>query len=73
MLICLGMSYTQAADSQYGTVPVLIGDARVDYMADQILSDIPVAGLSARGQIQAVYDWVITHCSRNNWDGTYYF
>ena len=55
------------------SVPILTGFADVDYQADQILSEIPVAGKSTTQQIQEVYDWIILHCKRNDWDGTYYY
>jgi len=54
-------------------IPIYIGYADVDYMAEQILQEIPTAGKSATEQIRAVYDWIIQHCSRYSWDGTYYF
>ena len=60
-----------AAES-YGNVPILIGYADVDYVAEQILAEIPTAGKSASGQIQAVYDWIVANCKRSGWDGTYY-
>ena len=61
------------SDYRYGDIPIWIGDAEVDYMAEEILKEIPTAGKSKRDQIQAVYDWIILHCKRDNWDGTYYF
>lgn len=57
----------------YGEIPIYIGYAEVDYMADEILKEIPTAGKSAREQVRAVYDWIIQNCNRYNWDGTYYF
>ncbi len=58
----------------YGTIPIYAGQAEIDYMADEILKEIPTAGKDARGRIEAVYDWIIQHCSRDEWDGsTYYF
>ncbi len=75
LVLLLGMTPPEAAAAgkPYGSVPILMGDWVVDYMADQILAEIPTAGLDARGQIRAVYDWIITHSKRNDWDGTYYF
>ena len=61
------------AANTYGKVPILTGYANVDYQADQILSEIPTAGKNTHDQIQAVYDWIIRHCQRNDWDGTYYY
>lgn len=54
-------------------VPIYVGYLEADYMAEQILKEIPTAGKSPRDQILAVYDWIIAHCSRYEWDGTYYF
>lgn len=62
-----------SAAGQYSRTPILTGYADVDYQADQILSEIPTAGKDTVGQIQAVYDWIITHCNRYNWDGKYYY
>lgn len=56
-----------------GAVPIYIGYTDVDYMAEEILKQIPTAGLSAKEQIRAVYDWIIKNCNRNEWDGNYYF
>ena len=54
-------------------IPIYTGYIQTDYMAQQILQEIPTAGKSAREQILAVYDWIIAHCNRYNWDGTCYF
>ncbi len=53
--------------------PIYIGYADVDYMAEQILTQIPTAGKSDREKIKAVYDWIIWNCDRDSWDGTTYF
>lgn len=60
---------------RYGKLPIYIGYQDVDYMADEILKEIPTAGKSSVEKIRAVYDWIITHCTRyeNEWDGTYHF
>ena len=73
LLLVPVISLPAEATGTYGSVPVLTGYADVDYQAEQILSEIPLSGKSARDQIQAVYDWIITHCQRNNWDGTLYY
>lgn len=62
-----------AANRAYGSVPILIGYADVDYMAEQILKEIPTNGLGAKDKIKAVYDWIIKNCKRYDWDGTLYF
>jgi len=56
-------------------MPIYLGYGDVDYMADEILKQIPTAGKSKREQIRAVYDWIIKNCTRyeNEWDGTYHF
>lgn len=62
-----------ASGRNYGNVPIYIGYSDVDYMAEEILKDIPTEGKSAKEQIRAVYDWIIKNCDRYTWDGTYYF
>lgn len=63
------------AAGRYGNMPIYLGYYDVDYMADEILKEIPTAGKSHTEQIRAVYDWIITHCTRyeNEWDGVYHF
>ncbi len=53
--------------------PIYLGDAEVDYMADQVLRQIPTAGKTDREKILAVYAWIQENCSRFEWDGTLYF
>lgn len=72
-LLALTLAPVQAAGSVYGQVPIYIGFSDVDYMADEILKEIPTQGKSAEDQIRAVYDWIIQNCERYEWDGTYYF
>lgn len=62
-----------AAGRSYREVPIFLGYADVDYMAEEILKEIPTEGKSAREQISEVYDWIIRNCKRNDWDGTTYF
>lgn len=75
LALCLGCIPAHAANpvQHYGSVPIWIGQAEVDYQAEQILKEIPTAGKSKREQIRAVYDWVIRNCKRENWDGKFYF
>ena len=63
------------AAPRYGNLPIYLGYIDVDYMADEILKEIPTAGKSPVEKIRAVYDWIILHCTRyeNEWNGTYYF
>lgn len=61
------------AAGNYDNVPILTGYAKVDYLADQLLKEIPTAGKSQIEQIRAVYDWIILHCNRYDWDGTTYY
>ena len=61
------------AQAASGRVPIYVGSLEADYMAEQILAEIPTDGLSAEGQILAVYDWIIEHCKRDGWDGKLYF
>lgn len=56
-----------AADTavqQYGTVPIYVGYADLDYMAEQILKGIDTSGKTDRERIRAVYDWIILNCAR---------
>ncbi|MBP3521674.1 MAG: hypothetical protein J6J87_10070, partial [Oscillospiraceae bacterium] len=62
-----------AAGRSYREVPIFLGYADVDYMAEEILKEIPTEGKSAREQISEVYDWIIRNCKRSDWDGTTYF
>ncbi|MBR2048588.1 MAG: S-layer homology domain-containing protein [Oscillospiraceae bacterium] len=69
-LICVPAS----AASKYTNIPILVGYGDVDYMAEQVLSEISIPeGNDHRAIIRAVYDWVIRNCSRDGWDGTVYF
>ena len=56
-------------------VPIYVGNLQVDYMAEVLLSQMDLQGKSDLEQIQTVYDWIILHCTRYEyeWDGTYYF
>jgi len=54
-------------------LPIYLGYIEVDYMAEEILKEIPTAGKSDREKILAVYDWIIANCKRSGWDGTNYF
>lgn len=74
LLICLLLT-AMPVQAQAASVraPIYLGVLEADYMAEQILSEIPTDGLSAENQILAVYDWIIEHCVRNGWDGQFYF
>ena len=72
MLVTALSGPAAAVETQYGKIPIYIGYADVDYMAEEILSQIPLAGKDEIGRIQAVYDWVIQNCSRIDNYGTYY-
>ncbi|MBQ2697372.1 MAG: S-layer homology domain-containing protein [Clostridia bacterium] len=54
-------------------IPIYIGYGDVDYMAEQILAEIPTEGKTPTEQIRAVYDWIILHCERYEWDGVTHF
>lgn len=54
-------------------VPIYVGNMAVDYMANEILKEIPTKGLSSQQQIQAVYDWIIANCARTGTPDTKYF
>ncbi len=54
-------------------VPIYVGNMAVDYMANEILKEIPTRGLTSEQQIQAVYDWIIANCARTGTPTTTYF
>lgn len=62
-----------AAVRNYGDIPIYLGDAGVDYMAEEILKEIPTQGKSSREKIQAVYDWIIRNCKREGEPEQTYF
>lgn len=62
----------QAASAR---LPIYCGDLRVDYLAEQLLSQMELGLKTDRERIGVVYDWIIRNCTRDEsqWDGTYYF
>lgn len=54
-------------------LPIYTGVLEADYLARQILQEIPTDGLSDEDEILAVYDWIIENCERHSWDGTLHF
>ena len=74
MLLTVFCLPATAASQKYGSLPILIGYADADYMAERILSEIPIAsGSDHRTVIRTVYDWVIRNCHRYSPDGRTYF
>lgn len=73
LLLFSTLPFTALA-AQNGTerTPILLGYVDLDYLADEILREIPTAGKSDREKIKAVYDWIILNCSRSSWDGQYH-
>jgi len=53
--------------------PIYMGNLAVDYMAEEILDDLDLEGLSDYDQIVTVYDWIIENGERYEWDGEYRF
>lgn len=47
-----------AASGEYGQLPIYIGHADVDYMAQELLSQIDTRDMTAPQQIQAVCQWI---------------
>jgi hypothetical protein len=68
-IACLCAPVLAAGGGTHSYKPVYIGDAETDYLADQVLLQIPTAGKTDAGKIGAVYDWIETHCVRTEWDG----
>lgn len=73
LALLLALLPAGALAANYDRTPIYLGYADIDYMAQEILKEIPTAGKSATEQIRAVYDWIIRNCSRSGWDGTYHF
>ena len=53
-----------AADKGYGDAAISTGYTDVDWMADEILKEIDLAGKNDVERIRAVYDWIILNCER---------
>jgi len=62
-----------AAAPKYGDTPIYLGSATTDYMAEELLKEIPTQGKSDREKIQAVYDWIIRSCKREGEPEKLYF
>ncbi len=73
MLFTMSCFSASAVDTGQGRVVISTGRADLDHMALEILKEIELDGLEPVEQIRAVYDWIIYHCERYEWDGTYYF
>ena len=72
LILCLSL-LPAGAEAAAGRIPIYLGYADVDYLAEQILQEIPTAGKSATEQIRAVYDYIIRNYQRYDWDGTEHF
>ena len=70
LVLALWVPGVQAAG---GRVPIYLGDMEVDYMAEEILGELPTAGKSAKEQIALVYDWIIDNFHREGTAETAYF
>lgn len=57
----------------YGEVPMYLGYADVDYMAEQVLKEIKVTDGTAEERIRQVYDWIIYNCDRSGEADKTYF
>jgi len=76
--LCLALALLLAllpagVSAAYGARPIYIGDAAADYMAEQVLKQIPTAGKTGTQKIQAVYDWIQKNCKRSGDDSKTYF
>lgn len=75
-LLTAALPFTAAAGEEaklYGEVPIYLGYADVDYMAEQVLAEIGVDGQSDRDRIKQVYDWIIQNCARSGSPDKAYF
>ena len=61
MLLVMLPMHTYAADTR---IPIYLGYAEIDYMAEEILREIPTQGKTDKEKIRAVYDWIIKNCRR---------
>ncbi len=73
LMLCSLSVTAAAADKVYGTVPIYIGYADVDYMADQLLKQIAPTGKTDRERILSVYNWIIQNCDREGAADKKYF
>lgn len=73
LAMCLAILPGAARAAGGERIPIYIGYADVDYLAEEMLKEIPTAGKSAREQIRAVYDYIIRNFERYDWDGTEHF
>lgn len=73
MVMCLTILPGGVLAKDSGTVPIYLGYVDVDYLAEEMLKEIPTAGKSATEQIRAVYDYIIRNFDRYDWDGTEHF
>ena len=76
LTMVLGMLPVTAAAQEeklYGEVPMYLGYADVDYMAEQVLKEIQVTGDTAEERIRQVYDWIIYNCDRSGTPNEAYF
>lgn len=69
----LPVSAAAKAEKLYGEVPMYLGFADVDYMAEQVLKEIQVTGDTAEERIRQVYDWIILNCDRSGAADKTYF
>jgi len=72
-ICCLCVPAMAAGNQVHSYNPIYVGDAETDYLADQVLAEIPTSGKTDAGKLRAVYEWIETHCVRTEWDGTYWF
>lgn len=61
-----------AAAATDSRTPIYNGNGYADYLAEAVLAEIPLDGLSAREQIWAVYSWLIENCAREGEASTAY-
>ena len=76
LTMLLGMLPVTAAAKEeklYGEVPMYLGYADVDYMAEQVLKEIKVTGDTDKERIRQVYDWIIYNCDRSGSADKAYF
>jgi len=76
LVMMLGLLPVTAAAQEeklYGQVPMYLGYADVDYMAEQLLEEIQVTGDTDQERIRQVYDWIILNCDRSGEADKTYF
>ena len=64
LLTALPVGALALSMDSYGSHPIYLPYADINYMADDILGQMDLAGKSDREKIRTVYLWIIENCRR---------